>query len=100
MTAFSTWLDCRSAPNSTFPCKSRGRPRNQFTLLEKISIHRFQRAGYSGGPKFFRDEAKDNYRNNLQRINWTLVKREMSGILKERRNALKTTKRRSGKNEK
>ena len=98
MAAFSTWLDSSSAPHSAFPCKSRGRPRNQFTLLEKISIHRFQRAGYSGGPKFFREEAKDNYRKNLQRINWTLVKREMAGILKERRNELKAVKRRSGKN--
>ena len=98
MTAFSTWLEGSSAPHSAFPCKNRGRPRNQFTLLEKISIHRFQRAGYSGGPKFFREEAKDNYRKNLQRINWTLVKREMAGILKERRSELKAMKRRSGKN--
>ena len=98
MAAFSTWLESSSAPHSAFPSKSRGRPRNQFTLLEKISIHRFQQAGYSGGPKFFREEAKDNYRKNLQRINWTLVKREMAGILKERRNELKSMKRRSGKN--
>ena len=42
MVAFSTWLDSSSAPHSAFPCKRRGRPRNQFALLEKISIHRFQ----------------------------------------------------------
>ena len=98
MSAFSTWLEGSSAPHSAFPCKNRGRPRNQFALPEKISIHRFQQAGYSYGPKFFREEAKDKYRKNLQRINWTLVKREMTRILKDRRNELKTMEHRSGKN--
>lgn len=98
LAAFSDWLEGSDAPYSAFPSKTRGRPRNQFTLLEKISIHRFQQADYSGGPKFFREEAKDKYRKNLQRINWTLVKREMTRILKDRRDDLKTMERRSGKN--
>jgi hypothetical protein len=97
MAAFSAWLDSSAAPNTAFPSKTRGRPRNQFTLLEKISIHRFMQAGFSGGPKFFREEATDSYRKKLQRINWTLVKREMTGILKDRRNELKALERRSGR---
>ena len=97
MAAFSQWLENNGTPYSTFPTKTRGRPRQQFTLLEKISIHRFQQAGYSGGPRFFREEATDAYRKNLRRINWTLVKREMAGILKERQKELKTIEKKGGK---
>tara|TARA_Y100000588_G_scaffold91385_1_gene98688 strand:- start:5999 stop:6667 length:669 start_codon:yes stop_codon:yes gene_type:complete len=94
---FTAWVDKNSTPFTVFPSKTRGRPRNQFTLLEKISIHRFQQAGYSGGPKFFREEATDNYRKNLQRINWTLVKRELTGVIAARKAELKAIERRSGK---
>ena len=96
--AFSDWLDHNPTPYNTFPTKTRGRPRRQFTLLEKISIHRFQRAGFSGGPRFFREIATDTYRKSLSRINWTLVKREMALILKERRKELQSMERKSRTN--
>ncbi len=95
--AFSDWLDHNPTPFSTFPTKTRGRPRRQFTLLEKISIHRFQRAGYSGGPRFFREVAIDSYRKSLRRINWTLVKREMALIIKERQKELKSIEKKTNK---
>ena len=83
--AFTEWLEeNHDTPYTPFPSNSRGRPRHQFTLLEKISIHRFHQIGYSGGPKFFRENAKDKYKAGLKRINWTLAQREINLHLKRR----------------
>ncbi len=83
--AFTEWVEeNHDTPYTPFPSNSRGRPRHQFTLLEKISIHRFHQIGYSGGPKFFRENAKDKYKAGLKRINWTLAQREINLHLKSR----------------
>ena len=83
--AFTDWLENNhGTPFTTFPANTRGRPRHQYTLLEKISIHRFHKAGYSGGPKFFRENNKDAFKRNLKRINWTLAQREINLHLKQR----------------
>ncbi|HCU87626.1 MAG TPA: hypothetical protein DGP39_08855 [Verrucomicrobiales bacterium] len=97
--AFAEWLEEQSdAPFTTFPTNTRGRPRTQFTLLEKISIHRFHKVGYSGGPKFFRENAKDAYKANLKRINWTLAQREMNLHLRARTKELARMSKAAGKN--
>ena len=97
--AFSDWLeDHHDTPFTTFPTNSRGRPRHQYTLLEKISIHRFHKVGYSGGPKFFRENKKDAYKRNLKRINWTLAQREINLYLKQRAKELDRISKAAGKN--
>ena len=97
--AFTEWVEeNHDTPYTPFPSNTRGRPRHQFTLLEKISIHRFHRMGYSGGPKFFRDNAKDKYKAGLKRINWTLAQREMNLHLKRRSKELDRLTKASGKN--
>ena len=96
--AFTEWLEEEhSTPFNTFPTNTRGRPRHQFTLLEKISIHRFHQVGYSGGPKFFRENAKDKYKSGLKRINWTLAQREINQHLKQRTKELARISKESGK---
>ena len=83
--SFTEWIEeNHDTPYTPFPSNTRGRPRHQFTLLEKTSIHRFHQIGYSGGPKFFRENAKDKYKAGLRRINWTLAQREMNLHLKRR----------------
>ena len=97
--AFTKWLeDEHDTPFTTFPTNTRGRPRHQFTLLEKISIHRFHKVGYSGGPKFFRENKKDAYKRNLKRINWTLAQREINLYLKHRAKELDRISKAAGKN--
>ena len=97
--AFTEWLeDNHDTPFTTFPTNTRGRPRHQFTLLEKISIHRFHKVGYSGGPKFFRENQKDAYKRNLKRINWTLAQREINLHLKKRAKELARISKAAGKN--
>ena len=97
--AFTEWLeDEHDTPFTTFPTNTRGRPRHQFTLLEKISIHRFHKVGYSGGPKFFRENKKDAYKRNLKRINWTLAQREINLYLKQRAKELARISKAAGKN--
>ena len=96
--AFTDWLEEEhSTPFNTFPTNTRGRPRHQFTLLEKISIHRFHQVGYSGGPKFFRENAKDKYKSGLKRINWTLAQREINQHLKQRTKELARISKETGK---
>ena len=96
--AFSDWLeDHHDTPFTTFPTNSRGRPRHQYTLLEKISIHRFHKVGYSGGPKFFRENKKDAFRRNLKRINWTLAQREINRLLRQRAKELARISKAAGK---
>jgi len=95
--AFTEWVEeNHDTPYTPFPSNSRGRPRHQFTLLEKISIHRFHQLGYSGGPKFFRENAKDRYKSGLKRINWTLAQREMNLHLKRRSKELGRLSKTSG----
>ncbi|MCH2379207.1 MAG: hypothetical protein MK236_07280 [Pedosphaera sp.] len=97
--AFTEWLEEEhDTPFTTFPTNTRGRPRHQFTLLEKISIHRFHKVGYSGGPKFFRENKKDAYKRNLKRINWTLAQREINLHLKQRAKELDRISKAAGKN--
>ena len=97
--AFSDWLEFgHDTPYVTFPTNTRGRPRQQYTLLEKIAIHRFHQVGYSGGPKFFRENKKDAFRRNLKRINWTLAQREMNLHLKHRSKELSRLSKAAGKN--
>ena len=97
--SFAEWLENNhGTPFTTFPTNTRGRPRHQFTLLEKISIHRFHKLGYSGGPKFFRENKKDAYKSNLKRINWTLAQREINLQLKQRANELDRLSKAAGKN--
>ena len=97
--AFTEWIEeNHDTPYSPFPSNTRGRPRHQFTLLEKISIHRFHQIGYSGGPKFFRENAKDKYKSGLKRINWTLAQREINLHLKRRAKELDRLSRAAGKN--
>ena len=97
--AFTEWVEeNHDTPYTPFPSNTRGRPRHQFTLLEKISIHRFHRVGYSGGPKFFRENAKDKFKSGLKRINWTLAQREMNLHLKRRAKELDRLSRAAGKN--
>ena len=97
--AFTEWLEkAHDTPFTTFPTNTRGRPRHQFTLLEKISIHRFHKVGYSGGPKFFRENKKDAYKRNLKRINWTLAQREIYLHLKQRAKELARLSKAAGKN--
>ena len=97
--SFAEWLgDRHDTPFTTFPTNTRGRPRHQFTLLEKISIHRFHKVGYSGGPKFFRENKKDAYKRNLKRINWTLAQREVNLYLKQRTKELDRISKAAGKN--
>ena len=97
--AFTEWLeDNHDTPFTTFPTNTRGRPRHQFTLLEKISIHRFHKVGYSGGPKFFRENKKDPFKRNLKRINWTLAQREINLHLKQRAKELDRISKAAGKN--
>ena len=97
--AFTEWLEeAHDTPFTTFPTNTRGRPRHQFTLLEKISIHRFHKMGYSGGPKFFRENKKDPFKRNLKRINWTLAQREINLHLKQRAKELDRISKAAGKN--
>lgn len=97
--AFTEWVEeNHDTPYNPFPSNTRGRPRHQFTLLEKISIHRFHQIGYSGGPKFFRENAKDKYKSGLRRINWTLAQREMNLHLKRRSKELDRISKTAGKN--
>ena len=97
--AFTEWVEeNHDTPYTPFPSNTRGRPRHQFTLLEKISIHRFHRVGYSGGPKFFRENAKDKFKSGLKRINWTLAQREINLHLKRRAKELDRLSRAAGKN--
>ncbi len=97
--AFAEWIEeNHDTPYTPFPSNTRGRPRHQFTLLEKISIHRFHQAGYSGGPKFFRENAKDKYKSGLRRINWTLAQREVNLHLKRRSKELDRISKAAGKN--
>ena len=97
--AFAEWIEeNHGTPYAPFPSNTRGRPRHQFTLLEKISIHRFHQVGYSGGPKFFRENAKDKYKSGLKRINWTLAQREMNLHLKRRSKELSHLSKAAGKN--
>ena len=97
--AFTEWIDeNHDTPYTPFPNNTRGRPRHQFTLLEKISIHRFHQIGYSGGPKFFRENAKDKYKSGLKRINWTLAQREMNLHFKRRAKELERLSKAAGKN--
>lgn len=96
--AFTEWVEeNHDTPFSTFPTNTRGRPRHQYTLLEKISIHRFHQVGYSGGPKFFRENAKDKYKAGLKRINWTLAQREINLHLKQRTKELDRISKAAGK---
>ncbi len=96
--AFTEWVEEEhETPFNTFPTNTRGRPRHQFTLLEKISIHRFHQVGYSGGPKFFRENAKDKYKAGLKRINWTLAQREINLHLKQRTKELDRISKETGK---
>ena len=97
--AFTEWLEEEhDTPFTTFPTNTRGRPRHQFTMLEKISIHRFHKVGYSGGPKFFRENKKDPFKRNLKRINWTLAQREINLHLKQRAKELARISKATGKN--
>ena len=97
--AFTEWLEEEhDTPFTTFPTNTRGRPRHQFTMLEKISIHRFHKVGYSGGPTFFRENKKDAYKRNLKRINWTLAQREINLYLKQRAKELDRISKAAGKN--
>ncbi len=97
--AFAEWIEeNHDTPYTPFPSNTRGRPRHQFTLLEKISIHRFHQVGYSGGPKFFRENAKDKYKSGLRRINWTLAQREVNLHLKRRSKELDRISKAAGKN--
>ena len=97
--AFTEWIEeNHDTPYAPFPSNTRGRPRHQFTLLETISIHRFHQIGYSGGPKFFRENAKDKYKSGLRRINWTLAQREMTLHLKRRSKELDRISKAAGKN--
>ena len=99
VTAFTEWVEeNHNTPYAPFPSNTRGRPRHQFTLLEKISIHRFHKLGYSGGPKFFRENANDKYKAGLKRINWTLAQREMNLHLKRRTKELERLSKTTGKN--
>jgi len=97
MTAFLNWLESSSAPHSAFPCKSWADRATSLRCWRKsrsiVSSRRVIRAVRS-----FPRGGEGKLPQNLQRINWTLVKREMADILKERRNELKVMKRRSGKN--
>ena len=96
--AFTEWVEeNHDTPFTTFPTNTRGRPRHQYTLLEKISIHRFHQVGYSGGPKFFRENAKDKYKAGLKRINWTLAQREINLHLKQRTKELDRISKAAGK---
>jgi len=96
--AFTEWIEeNHDTPYTPFPANTRGRPRHQFTLLEKVSIHRFHKIGYSGGPKFFRENAKDKYKAGLKRINWTLAQREMNHHLKQRSKELDRMSKTTGK---
>ena len=96
--AFSDWLeDNDDVPFTTFPANTRGRPRKQFTLLEKIAIHRFHKVGFSGGPKFFREQGKDPFKRNLKRINWTLAQREVNLQLRQRSKELTRITKAAGK---
>ena len=96
--AFTEWVEeNHDTPFTTFPTNTRGRPRHQYTLLEKISIHRFHQVGYSGGPKFFRENAKDKYKAGLKRINWTLAQREINLHLKQRTKELNRISKAAGK---
>ena len=96
--AFTDWVEEEhETPFNTFPTNTRGRPRHQFTLLEKISIHRFHQIGYSGGPKFFRENAKDKFKSGLKRINWTLAQREINQHLKQRTKELARISKETGK---
>ena len=96
--AFTEWLEEEhDTPFTTFPTNTRGRPRHQFTMLEKISIHRFHKVGYSGGPKFFRENKKDPFKRNLKRINWTLAQREINLHLKQRAKELARISKAAGK---
>lgn len=97
--AFSDWVeDNDDAPFTTFPANTRGRPRNQYTLLEKVAIHRFHKVGFSGGPKFFRENSKDAFKRNLKRINWTLAQRETNAHLRQRSKELNRISKAAGKN--
>ena len=97
--AFTEWLEEEhDTPFTTFPTNPRGRPRHHFTMLEKISIHRFHKVGYSGGPKFFRENKKDPFKRNLKRINWTLAPREINLYLKQRAKELARISKAAGKN--
>ncbi len=97
--AFADWLDANQGePFTTFPTNTRGRPRQQYTLLEKVAIHRFHKVGYSGGPKFFRENKKDTFKRNLKRINWTLAQREINLHLKNRAKELSRISKAAGKN--
>ena len=97
--AFTEWLEEEhDTPFTTFPTNPRGRPRHHFTMLEKISIHRFHKVGYSGGPKFFRENKKDPFKRNLKRINWTLAPREINLYLKQRAKELDRISKAAGKN--
>ena len=97
--AFTEWLEEEhDTPFTTFPTNTRGRPRHHFTMLEKISIHRFHKVGYSGGPKFFRENKKDPFKRNLKRINWTLAQREINLYLKQRAKELDRISKAAGKN--
>ena len=97
--AFSDWLEFgHGTPYVTFPTNTRGRPRQQYTMLEKLTIHRFHKVGYSGGPKFFRENKKDAFRRNLKRINWTLAQREMNLHFKHRTKELSRLSKAAGKN--
>jgi hypothetical protein len=96
--AFAEWLEDSETPFSTFPTNTRGRPRQQYTLLEKVAIHRFHKVGYSGGPKFFRDNSKDAFKFGLKRINWTVAQREMNVHLKVRTRELARISKETGKN--
>ena len=82
--AFSEWLEDNGTAFNTFPTNTRGRPRQQYTLLEKVAIHRFHKVGFSGGPKFFRENSKDAFKFGLKRINWTVAQREMNVHLRVR----------------
>jgi hypothetical protein len=96
--AFAEWLEDNETPYSTFPTNTRGRPRQQYTLLEKVAIHRFHKVGFSGVPKFFRDNSKNTFKFGLKRINWTVAQREMNVHLKVRSRELARISKEAGKN--
>ena len=96
--AFAEWLEVNETPFNTFPTNIRGRPRQQYMLLEKVAIHRFQKVGFSGGPKFFRDNSKNAFKFGLKRINWTVAQREMNVHLKVRAKELARISKAAGKN--
>ena len=97
--AFSDWLEFgHDTPYTTFPTNTRGRPRHHYTMLEKVAIHRFHKVGYSGGPKFFRENKTDAFRRNLKRINWTVAQREMNLQFKHRTKELARLSKAAGKN--